>query len=149
MHLALVNLLLLYSWRSICCTGCFVKMCLLRTLVLIDCPICYLTNFPLSSGYSLRTGSASPRRQKLDTFRDEPDFGNFVRPHFGRGFRGGRGGRFRDVSPNHRHGRGGRPLGRGYGVSGRGAQPFHGEYIHRNDPNLSPREGDWICQNPS
>lgn len=37
-------------------------------------------------------------------------------------------------------------VGRGQGQSTRGPAP---NYELRNDPNLSPREGDWICQNPS
>lgn len=97
---------------------------------------------------SVNAGSVSPpRRQRLDDLYD-PDFESSVRQRFGRGLRGGRaGGRFREVSPVYGHGRGRRSLGRGYNPS---KYPvLEGEYIHRNDPNLSPREGDWICQNPS
>ncbi|WOL09317.1 hypothetical protein Cni_G18070 [Canna indica] len=93
-------------------------------------------------------GSVSPpRRQRLDGHYD-PDFDSSIGQRFGRGLRGGRtGGRFREVSPIMGHGRGRRSLGRGYNTS---KWPVaEGEYIHRNDPNLSPREGDWICQNPS
>lgn len=96
----------------------------------------------------MRAGSISPPRRWRADYHD-PDFGHPVRPHSGRGFRGGRGGRFRDVSPSYGSGRGGRSLGRGYNRSRHEQSPFDGEYVHRNDPNLSPREGDWICRNQS
>lgn len=110
-----------------------------------------LTLAGVLSGYLQRTGSVSPppRHGRLDDSRYDPSFERPTGPHVGRGFRGGRGGgRFRDVSPHDGFGRGGRSLGRGYDVDRRGTSPFDGEYIHRNDPNLSPREGDWICANP-
>ncbi|XP_020088686.1 zinc finger Ran-binding domain-containing protein 2 [Ananas comosus] len=94
-------------------------------------------------------GSISPpRRGRFDDAQYGPDYDDPVGPRYVRGFNSGRGGgRFRDVSPNYGFGRGGRSSGRGY--AGRGLQPSEGEYVHRNDPNLSPREGDWICQNPT
>jgi len=105
----------------------------------------------LFPGYLPRAGSISPpsRRPRLDDSHYDPNFDRPAGSHFGRVFRGGRGrGRFRDVSPRNSLGRGSRPLGRGYDVDQRGISPFEGEYVHRNDPNLSPREGDWICGNP-
>ncbi|XP_008801020.2 uncharacterized protein LOC103715207 isoform X1 [Phoenix dactylifera] len=104
-----------------------------------------------SPGYAMHAGSISPpHRQRLDDARYDVEFDGSAGQRFGRGLRGGRGGgRFRDVSPPYGLGRGGRSFGRGYNASGRGFPPFDGDYVHRNDPNLSPREGDWICQNPS
>lgn len=69
----------------------------------------------------------------------------------GRGFRGGRGrGRFRDRSPPSGIGRGRPPLGRGFSGPGYGpSSPFRGESIGRNNPNVTPREGDWICTEPT
>ncbi|KAH7682473.1 Ran binding protein zinc finger-like protein [Dioscorea alata] len=104
--------------------------------------------FHEDSGYGMRAGSISPPRRWRADYHD-PDFGHPIRPHIGRGFRGGRGGRFRDTSPSYGSGRGGRSIGRGYNGSRREQSPFDGEYVHRNDPNLSPREGDWICRNQS
>lgn len=100
-------------------------------------------------GYIPRADSISPptRRPKFDGNYD-PEFDHPVGPRFGRGFRGGRaGGRFRDVSPHDGFGRGGRSVGRGHMLERR-VSPSGTEYVHRNDPNLSPREGDWICGNP-
>ncbi|KAG1330366.1 putative protein tesmin/TSO1-like CXC 5 [Cocos nucifera] len=104
-----------------------------------------------SQGYAMHAGSISPpQRQRLDDAHYDLEFDRPAGQRFSRGFRGGRGGgRFRDVSPPYLPGRGGRSFGRGYNASGRGFPAFDGEYVHRNDPNLSPREGDWICQNPS
>ncbi|KAJ0989247.1 hypothetical protein J5N97_007603 [Dioscorea zingiberensis] len=102
--------------------------------------------FHEDSGYGMRASVISPPRRSRPDCHD-PDLVHSVRSHGGRGFRGGRGGRFRDVSPTYGSGRGGRSLGRGYNASRRVQSPFDGEYVHRNDPNLSPREGDWICRN--
>ncbi|ONK80426.1 uncharacterized protein A4U43_C01F17600 [Asparagus officinalis] len=105
-----------------------------------------------AAGYLPRAGSISPplRRPRLDGSHYDTNFDYPAGSRFGRGFRGGGrgGGRFRDVSPPNGLGRGGRSsYGRGYTVDQRVLSP-DGEYVHRNDPNLSPREGDWICGNP-
>lgn len=60
--------------------------------------------------------------------------------------------RYRDYSPPPRsRGRGGRPFGRG-GFDGPGyggPGPVRGEGgMHRNNPNVRPREGDWYCSDP-
>ncbi|XP_072983634.1 uncharacterized protein [Typha latifolia] len=105
--------------------------------------------FHENQGY--HAGSLSPpRRRRPDDAHYGPDFDHMVGTRYGRGIRGGRGGgRFREISPHHGFGRGGRSSGRGYNASGRGLPAFEGDYVHRNDPNLSPREGDWICRNPT
>ncbi|CAN6207669.1 unnamed protein product [Urochloa humidicola] len=97
-------------------------------------------------GYVMHGGHSPPplRRSEARKFDDA------VGPRYSHGYPGGgRGGtRLRDDSPPY--GRGGRSYGRGYGAPpGKDFINIDGEYVHRNDPNLSPREGDWICQNPN
>uniref|UniRef100_A0ACD6A0N3 Uncharacterized protein n=3 Tax=Avena sativa TaxID=4498 RepID=A0ACD6A0N3_AVESA len=117
-------------------------------------------------GYDMHAEPSPPRQRRLES----RNFDDTIRPRYthgyegsgrgyegggrgydgsGRGYEGGgRGGaRFRDGSPPY--GRGGRSNGRGYNGPGKEFILIDGEYVHRNDPNLSPREGDWICQNPS
>ncbi|GAB4852603.1 hypothetical protein Ancab_016817 [Ancistrocladus abbreviatus] len=68
-----------------------------------------------------------------------------------RAFSGGRGavrspGRNRGYSPPYPRGRvGGRPFGRAFDGPGLGPGAFKGEGMHRNNPNVRPREGDWYC----
>lgn len=84
----------------------------------------------------MHAGPSPPRRAEASKFDDD------VSPRYTHGYQGGgRGGaRFREGPP---------PYGRGYGAPhGKDLINIDGEYVHRNDPNLSPREGDWICQNP-
>ncbi|CAM0910488.1 unnamed protein product [Alopecurus aequalis] len=117
-------------------------------------------------GYGMHAGPSPPHQRRLESSK----FDDTIGPRYthgyegsgrgydgggrgyeggGRGYEGGgRGGaRFRDDSPPY--GRGGRSHGRGYNGPGKEFILIDGEYVHRNDPNLSPREGDWICQNPS
>ncbi|XP_043706142.1 uncharacterized protein LOC122655844 isoform X1 [Telopea speciosissima] len=106
--------------------------------------------FP-ESGYGLRAGSGSPlRHRKFDRYYGS-DFDRPAGSQRGRGFRGGRGhGRFQDYSPPYGRGRSsGRSYARGFEEPGFGTPPFRGEGINRNNPNVSPREGDWICPDPS
>ncbi|OEL20540.1 hypothetical protein BAE44_0018442 [Dichanthelium oligosanthes] len=96
-------------------------------------------------GYGMHGGPSPPHPHRAQASK----FDDVVGPHYTHGYRGGgRGGaRFREGSPPY--GRGGRSYGRGYGAPpGKDFINIDGEYVHRNDPNLSPREGDWICQNP-
>ncbi|XP_062179104.1 uncharacterized protein LOC133883702 isoform X2 [Phragmites australis] len=97
------------------------------------------------NGYRMHSGPSPPRprRQEASIFDDA------VGPRYTRGYQGdGRGrARFREGSPPY--GRGSRSYGRGYSAPGKEFINIDGEYVHRNDPNLSPREGDWICQIPN
>ncbi|XP_034918249.1 uncharacterized protein [Populus alba] len=91
------------------------------------------------SGYRLRAGSGSPVRRKDADHRYNSDFDNSVGPSRGRDFSNRKyHGRFQDSSP---------PYARGRGFDGPGLGPgsHRGEGMGRNNPNVRPREGDWIC----
>ncbi|CAK7337427.1 unnamed protein product [Dovyalis caffra] len=70
-------------------------------------------------GYRLRAGSGSPVRRRDADRRYSSDFDNSGGPPRGRDFSNGR------------------------------DRPLRGEGISRNNPNVRPREGDWICSDPS
>lgn len=105
-------------------------------------------------GRDFSRGGRDFNRGGRDFARDVRDFDHDFEhrgPSRGRGFRGGRGrGRFRDRSPPFGRGRGRPPLGRGFSGPGYDApEPFRGESAGRNNPNVAPREGDWICSEPT
>ncbi|URE14908.1 Zn-finger in Ran binding protein [Musa troglodytarum] len=78
-----------------------------------------------------RPGSdCSPRRQRLDGQHD-PDLYSSMRQRFGHGSQGGRAdGRSREVYTAYR------------------GSVFEGGYIHGNDPNLPPEDGDHVYHAP-
>ncbi|KAK6941502.1 hypothetical protein RJ641_026879 [Dillenia turbinata] len=102
-------------------------------------------------GYRTRAGSGSPLRRRSADHHHSSDFEHSTGPPRNRGYGNGReSGRYRDYSPPSGRGRGGsRPFGRGPGGLGFGSGPFRGDGMHRNNPNVRPREGDWICPDPS
>ncbi|XP_076896099.1 uncharacterized protein LOC143548952 [Bidens hawaiensis] len=117
---------------------------------------------PSDSGgrYRLRTDSESPVRRRNRSHHYSPDYdrSDAGLPARNRGFgRGRESGRYRDYSPPYGRGRfgggrfgGGRFGGRGF--NGRmGSRGFRGgaDVIPRNNPNVRPREGDWMCTDPT
>ncbi|CAI0628813.1 unnamed protein product [Linum tenue] len=103
-------------------------------------------------GYRMNAGSGSPARRRDGDHRYASDFDHSGGPPRGREFMVGRdAGRFRDSSPPFTRGRssgGGRPLAREFDRPGLGPGPFRGEAINRNNPNVRPRDGDWVCSDP-
>ncbi|KAL7601632.1 hypothetical protein Lser_V15G24152 [Lactuca serriola] len=118
-------------------------------------------------GYRMRAGSASPVRRRNGSHHYSPEYDHSDGPppppppppprHRGFG-RGRDSGRFRDHSPppygRGRFGGGGRFGGRGFdGGPGMGPGGFRGggggDVIPRNNPNVRPREGDWMCTDPT
>ncbi|KAM7509534.1 hypothetical protein LguiA_019987 [Lonicera macranthoides] len=104
-----------------------------------------------NNGYRMRAGSVSPVRGRRNAdHRYSPDIDHSDGPRRSRGFGRGRGvSRYRDYSPPP-YGRGrdiGR-FGRGFAGPGLGPGPFRGNGMPRGNPNVRPREGDWMCPDP-
>lgn len=104
----------------------------------------------LFSGYRLRAGSVSPVRRRDTRHRFSPGFEHSDGALRGRGFGNGRDtGRYRDYSPTYGRGKdGSRFAGRGYDQSASGLGALRGDGLRRNNPNVQPREGDWVCSDP-
>lgn len=98
-------------------------------------------------GYRIRAGSSSPVHRRDADHRFSSDYNHLSRS---RGYGGGRDpGRYRDPSPPYGRGRvGGRPIGRPFDGPGFVPGLVRGEGNSRNNPNVRPREGDWICPDP-
>ncbi|CAL5400266.1 unnamed protein product [Camellia sinensis] len=104
-----------------------------------------------NQGYRIRAGSGSPVRRRNADHRYSPDFDHPGGPPRNRGYGSMRSpGRYRDYSPPYGRGRGGggRFMNRGFDGPGFGPGAFRGEGMPRNNPNVRPREGDWICPDP-
>lgn len=103
--------------------------------------------------YRVQEGSISPLHQRKVDHHYDSGFESFDHPGGprrgrGRGFRGGRGpGRFRDASPPFGRGRGRKSFERSFDRPGFEPFPLRGEGI-RSNPNVSPRDGDWLCPEP-
>nr|ABR16767.1 unknown [Picea sitchensis] len=99
---------------------------------------------------SVHTGSRSSQYRIPEPYGRDYDRDA---PHHSGSFRGGRDrGRFEDrfapPLPAAGRGRGMPPYGRGFSGPGYGRAdsfPLEEEGLRRNNPNIEPREGDWIC----
>ncbi|KAL3368770.1 hypothetical protein AABB24_009541, partial [Solanum stoloniferum] len=101
-------------------------------------------------GYRAHAGSVSPVRHRNADHRYSTDFDHSGGPPRSHGFGSGRDpGRHRDYSPPYGHGRHtGRFVGRSYDGPGYGARQVRGEGLPRSNPNVRPRDGDWMCTDP-
>ena len=101
-------------------------------------------------GYRLRAGSTSPVRRRGADRRYNSDLDHSGGLARSRDFGGARSaGRFPGSSPSYARERGGgRPFGRGPAGPDLGPGPIRREGINRNNPNVRPREGDWVCIDP-
>ncbi|XP_051148914.1 uncharacterized protein LOC127263755 [Andrographis paniculata] len=101
-------------------------------------------------GYRIRAGSVSPVRRRDAHHHFSPDFEPSDGALRNRGLGNGREpGRYRDYSPTYGRGKdGGRFAGRGFDRSAPSPGSLRGEGLRRNNPNVQPREGDWICSDP-
>ncbi|ESR64431.1 RanBP2-type domain-containing protein [Citrus sinensis] len=103
--------------------------------------------YPDDPGYRTRAGSASPVRRRDADHRHGSSFDHAGGTSRSREVGSRRDtGRYREPSPPYVRGRGvvGRPPGRAFDGPGFGPGPGVG----RNNPNVRPREGDWICPDP-
>ncbi|THG14999.1 hypothetical protein TEA_019377 [Camellia sinensis var. sinensis] len=106
---------------------------------------------PLDIGIEFVQVLVLPVRRRNADHRYSPDFDHPGGHHRNRGYGSMRSpGRYRDYSPPYGRGRGGggRFMNRGFDGPGFGPGAFRGEGMPRNNPNVRPREGDWICPDP-
>ncbi|KAJ0030108.1 hypothetical protein Pint_13206 [Pistacia integerrima] len=104
-----------------------------------------------SDTFRTRAGSVSPIRRRDADHRYGSNFDHSGGMPRSREFGSGKDhDRYRDPSPPYARGRGGgRPFGRGFDGPALGPGPLRGEGMNRNNPNVRPREGDWVCPDPS
>ncbi|KAJ7973839.1 TATA-binding protein-associated factor 2N [Quillaja saponaria] len=102
-------------------------------------------------GYRIRADSGSPLHHRDANHRYSSNYNQSGSLSHSREYGNGRDtGRYRDYPPSYGRGRvGSRPTGRAFDGPDLGPGPFRGEGMSRNNPNVRPREGDWICPDPS